>query len=300
MAGSAPGRGSRILIVEPMGVGLLLVTQARELGFDVVVATFDGDDRILPDAAKKQAELVLVDTNDEPALTAIVLEMHATKPFAGIIPGFEFYVDAVARLADLLGVPGLPAATVIGLRDKAVMRTKVRAAGLRVPRYAEASTAEELLAATAHVGFPAVLKPATSAGSVHVSRVDDVEQVAERYEWMAVDTRTDLGRSLDGRVMLEEYLDGPEVSVEGYVVDDNVVIVSVTAKLLGPEPYFVEVGHIAQRDLDPPVRDAVESYVVAVCRTLGVTLGPFHCELRLVDDEPVLIEIGARLPWSSW
>jgi biotin carboxylase len=80
------------------------------------------------------------------------------------------------------------------------------------------------------------------------------------------------------------------------VTGDEVVVVSVTAKLLGPEPYFVEVGHIVQADLDPAVRAEIESYVDELCRALRLTTGPFHCELRLRPDGPVLIEIGARLP----
>ncbi len=69
----------------------------------------------------------------------------------------------------------------------------------------------------------------------------------------------------------------------------------MTAKELGPEPHFVEVGHAVQADLGPEERAAVDSYVSDVCRALGVSLGPFHCELRLGGGEPVLIEIGARL-----
>ncbi|MET8758734.1 ATP-grasp domain-containing protein [Lentzea sp. NPDC004782] len=297
MAGVQPGQGRRILVIEPMGAGLGLVRVGRELGFDIVVATFNGDDRVISADDLALAELVVqVDTNDEAALTEIAVDLHARRPFTAILPGFEFYVDVVARLADRLGLPGLPAASVLALRDKAVMRERAQAAGLRVPRHVRATSRAELLAAAEVVGFPAVLKPTDSAGSVHVSRVDGTEELLQRYEFMTSDPRTDLGRRLDGKVLLEELVAGPEVSVEGYVTGDEVVIVSVTAKLLGPEPYFVEVGHIVQADLDPAVRADVESYVDELCRALRLTTGPFHCELRLRPDGPVLIEIGARLP----
>ncbi|MGX6608348.1 ATP-grasp domain-containing protein [Micromonosporaceae bacterium Da 78-11] len=286
-----------MLIVEPMGGGLDLITQARALGFEVVLASFDGDDRQVPQASRAQVdEFLTVDTNDESALFEQVLESHARRPLTAILPGFEFYVDSVARLAERLGLPGLPVDAVQGLRDKGVMLAIARSAGLRVPRHAAASDEESLREAARAVGFPAVLKPVASAGSVHVSRVDDERQLLDAYRWMAVDTRTDLGRRLDGRVLLEEYIDGPEVSVEGYVEHGEVRVVSVTTKLLGPEPYFVEVGHIVQREMTPEARDTLTSYVTRLCRALRLNLGPFHCELRLSADEPVLIEIGARLP----
>ncbi|MEU3753433.1 ATP-grasp domain-containing protein [Streptomyces olivoreticuli] len=286
----------RILVVEPMSSGSQLLVEARALGFELVVASYDRDDRRIAEPLREHIdELVVVDTNDESALYDTVAELHRERPFAGLVPGFEFYVGTVARLADRLGLPGLPVAGVEALRDKAVMRDRARAAGLRVPRYAEAADAAGLDAAAARVGFPAVLKPTRSAGSVHVTRVETAGELRRAYDWIRTDPRTDMGRGLEGPVLLEEYVAGPEVSVEGYVLDGQVVIVSVTSKLLGAEPYFVELGMIVQHELEPHVRAAVEAYVTDVCRALGVTLGPFHCELRLPDGDPVLIEIGARL-----
>ena len=287
---------NRILVVEPMSSGHALLAAARQLGIETVVASYNRDDRQLSPALREQIDtLIVLDTNDEAALTQAALELHEQKRFSGIMPGFEFYVDSVARLAALLEIPGLPVEATEALRNKASMRDKARSAGLRVPRYTEITSTNGLDAAAEQVGYPCVLKPTRSAGSVHVSRVDTPDELRRAYEWMLADTRTDLGRGLDGRALLEEYVDGPEVSVEGYVADGQVVIASITGKLLGPEPNFVEVGHIVQMELSPDVRGAVETFVHDVCRELRVTLGPFHCELRIPTGEPVLIEIGARL-----
>ncbi|MCC3772271.1 ATP-grasp domain-containing protein [Streptomyces sp. UNOC14_S4] len=291
-----PRPRTRVLVVEPLSSGSQLIVEARALGFELVVASHDRDDRRVADALREHIdELLVVDTNDEFALHEAVAERHRERPFAGIVPGFEFYVGTAARLAARLGLPGLPVDSVEALRDKAVMREAAEAAGLRVPRYAEATEAHELADAAAHVGFPAVLKPTRSAGSIHVTRVDTPDELRGAYERLRGDTRLDMGRDLTGPVLLEEYVAGPEVSVEGYVLDGQVTVVSVTSKLLGPEPCFVEVGMVVQHELEPPVRAAVEAYVTDVCRALGLTLGPFHCELRIPDGEPVLIEIGARL-----
>ncbi|WP_157536733.1 ATP-grasp domain-containing protein [Kitasatospora mediocidica] len=291
-----PARGARILIVEPSSSGAGLPQEARALGFEVVVASADRGDRRLPDQVREHLDqLVVVDTNDEDALAEAVAALHRGRPFQGIVPGFEFYVDTVARLAERLGLPGLPAGSARGLRHKTAMRELVGAAGLRIPRYAEVSGEGELAAAAELVGFPAVLKPAESAGSVHVSRVDSPDGLRAAYRRLRTDTRTDFGRGLDGPVLLEEYLDGPEISVEGYVEDGRAVVLAVTTKMLGPEPYFVELGQVLPRTMDPRTRAAVDAYVDGVCTALGLTLGPFHCELRLPAGEPVLIEIGARL-----
>jgi biotin carboxylase len=291
-----PATGGRVLIVEPSSSGIALLAAAKELGFATVVASADTADRRLPDAARTHVDrLVVVDTNDEPALTAVAAELHADQPLAGIVAGFEFYVDVTARIAARLGLPGLRAETARGLRNKAAMRELVAAAGLRVPRFGEVRDEAELLAVAERVGFPAVLKPTESAGSIHVSRVDSVDQLLTAYRNLRADTRTDLGRILDAPALLEEYVDGTEVSVEGYVEDGRAVVLTVTTKMLGPEPWFLELGQLMPHPAAPETRSAIEAYVAGVCEALGVTRGPFHCELRLPGGEPVLIELGARL-----
>ncbi|MFF4038638.1 ATP-grasp domain-containing protein [Streptomyces sp. NPDC001816] len=290
-------RPGRVLVVEPVSSGTALLSAARDLGLQTVVASFDADDRRLPDRVRQDIDtLVTVDTNDETALTQAAIRLHEDGGLLGVLPGFEFYVPVVARLAARLGLAGVAEDSVEQVRDKTAMRQRIDAAGLRVPRWAPASSAAELDAAADHVGFPCVLKPTDSAGSVHVSRADTRAGLHRAYRLLAADSRPDLGRRLDGRVLVEEYLDGPEVSVEGCVsATGEVVIVAVTRKLLGPEPYFVELGHIVQAGLSTTERDAVEAYVTEVVAALGVRVGPFHCELRLPGGEPVLIELGARM-----
>ncbi|MFE3851050.1 ATP-grasp domain-containing protein [Streptomyces griseorubiginosus] len=290
-------RPGRLLVVEPVSSGTALLSAARDLGLETVVASFDADDRRLPDRVRQDIDtLVTVDTNDETALTRAAIRLHEDGGLLGVLPGFEFYVPAVARLAARLGLAGVAEDSVEQVRDKSAMRRRVEASGLRVPRWAAASSAAELDAAADHVGFPCVLKPTDSAGSVHVSRADTRAELHRAYRLLAADSRPDLGRRLDGRVLVEEYIDGPEVSVEGCVsADGEVAIVAVTRKLLGPEPYFVELGHIVQAGLSTTERDAVEAYVTRAVAALGVRVGPFHCELRLPGGEPVLIELGARM-----
>ena len=71
---------------------------------------------------------------------------------------------------------------------------------------------------------------------------------------------------------------------------------AVTRKLLGPEPRFLELGHLTPAPLDEVVRHELASYAADVVRAVGITTGPFHCELRLSEGRPVLIEVAARLP----
>ncbi|MFJ5726836.1 ATP-grasp domain-containing protein [Streptomyces paradoxus] len=286
-------------MVEPASSGgATLIGVAAEMGLRVVVATADSGDRRLSDAVRAAADSVLtVETNDQAALEAAVLELHRAEPFEAVLPGSDIYVTATARVAAALDLPGLPVATVDRVRDKSVMRAAVAEAGLRTPRFAQATTDAELRAAAEQVGFPCVLKPVACSGSIHVSRADDLDQLTAAFQRLVTDPEPDMGKLHEHRVLVEEYVQGPEFSADGYVLESGeVTVVALSRTLLGPEPDFVELGHLTPALVDDATLKNVEAYVGDVVRAVGITSGPFHCELRLTADGPVLIEIGARLP----
>ncbi|MCJ1676252.1 ATP-grasp domain-containing protein [Streptomyces sp. APSN-46.1] len=292
-------RPARVLVVEPASSGgATLIGVAAEMGLRVVVATADSGDRRLSDAVRAAADSVLtVETNDQAALEAAVLELHRAEPFEAVLPGSDIYVTATARVAAALDLPGLPVATVDRVRDKSVMRAAVAEAGLRTPRFAQATTDAELRAAAERVGFPCVLKPVACSGSIHVSRADDLDQLTAAFQRLVTDPEPDMGKLHEHRVLVEEYVQGPEFSADGYVLESGeVTVVALSRTLLGPEPDFVELGHLTPALVDDTTLKSVEAYVGDVVRAVGITSGPFHCELRLAADGPVLIEIGARLP----
>ncbi|WP_182879521.1 ATP-grasp domain-containing protein [Microbispora sp. H10949] len=289
--------GSSVLVVEPVSGGADVARLAHHLGMTVVIASQDVGDCEIPAELRKIASVVLtVDTNDEQTLFDVVAEHHEREPLAAVLPGCDFYVATTARLAARLGLPGLPVETVDAVRNKARMRERVAAAGLRTPRFAEASSPEALRTAAEIVGFPNVMKPVESSGSIHVSRADDWAQLAAAYAALTGDRELDLGRPMGHTVVVEQYVAGEEVSADGYVENGRATVVAITRTVLGAEPRFVELGHLTPADLPDDVTKEVVAYTEQVVRALNVTAGPFHCEVRLSDEGPVLMELGARLP----
>jgi biotin carboxylase len=145
------------------------------------------------------------------------------------------------------------------------------------------------------IGYPAVVKPVDGSGSVFVRRVDDHATLREFVAEVGAVTFDAMGRRLAEQVMIESYVTGPEFSVEGYARAEEVVVVSVTAKLLGPEPRFVEIGHTVEADLAPEQRSAIAETAAQAVRALGLTAGVFHVELRLTAGGPVILEVAGRL-----
>lgn len=286
---------TRVLFLEPMTSVAELVGVARRAGLETVVASHDHAERRLPDEVRAHIDtLLVVDLNDEEALLRAVLDEHRRAPIGAVLPGIEFYVATASRIAAALGLPGIAPERTDALRDKGRMHAVAVAGGLRRPVQQPIESVDDLACAA---GFPAVLKPRDSAGSIHVTRVENLEEARRAYQAMSEDRLPDdVGRRIGARAVLEAYVAGPELSLDGFVGDDGPQLLSVTRKYLSQEPHFVEVGHLVGPWHDTTLRQAAEEFVQRMCTAFGLTSGPFHAEVRLANGELVLIELGARLP----
>lgn len=286
---------ARVLIVEPRSSGCWLIDKAADLGHEVVVLSAHHGGRRVPDLHLRRARVEVADTNDDDACLAAVLDRHRREPFDAVVPGFEHYVPLAARLAGALGLPGLGIQAALGMRLKHRMREALTAAGVVQPEYAVVAHESEVGPAIDRVGLPCVVKPVDQSGSLNVRKVTTHAEGVEAFQRACRTLDPELGRVSLPLVLVEEFVSGPEYSVEGFVQDGRVHVLSVTKKLLAAEPSFVEVGHIVPGDLTEPESARVEGYVGRVAGALGLSLGPFHAEVRLAPDGPMLMEIGARL-----
>ncbi|WP_338896797.1 ATP-grasp domain-containing protein [Streptomyces sp. TG1A-60] len=284
-------------MVQPAFSANAYIVHARSIGWDVVVASYEKGGRVIADAVRSlTTEIITVDTNDSAALEAAVVESHERNAIHAVVAGGEYYVPGSAQLSARLGLPALTPTAVDQVRHKGKMRQAVAEAGLEVPKFMVVSDPADLEEACAHVGLPAVIKPVDSGGSVHVSRVDSIEEARAALAAMHAEEGLEFDRTLTRDAILEQYVPGTEYSADGYVRDGEVVVVAVTRKLLGPEPRFLELGHLTPAPLDEATRHELASYATRVVEAVGITTGPFHCELRLSEGRPVLMEVAARLP----
>ncbi|MEV1107670.1 MULTISPECIES: ATP-grasp domain-containing protein [unclassified Micromonospora] len=286
-----------VLIVEPVSSGNELVVRAAAMGWHTVVASFDADDRTLTAATKDLASAVVrVDTNDAHAIVEAVSRSPVGAGLDGVVAGSEFHVEIAALVAEKLGLPGLNTTDVALVRNKAEMREALQRAGVPSPRHRKVASRAEAELACAALTFPVVVKPVESSSSIHVLKASDTAEAVRAYAAIEADGMIDLGRPLGDEVVIEEYVSGDEYSADGYVWRGAVHIAAVTRKLLGPEPTFVEFGHITPAPLGPTDLGAIERYVGQVVRAVGLDNSVFHCEVRLSTNGPVLMEIAARLP----
>lgn len=239
-----------------------------------------------------------IDGDPEAALSTLA-DRYRREPFAGVMAGNEKVVPFVARAARELGLPGLSEDAAAVVRDKRSMRRRLRDAGLGAPGFTVVDDPDAWTGALT-LRFPVVVKPASGFSSLGVIRVDDkdsLEQAVART-WQLVDTHLAPGggSAENAGVLVEEYLDGPEISAESLVFQGQVRVCAISWKGELTGPYFEETTLRAPAQLPAEILAAIEAEVIGAHHAFGVTEGTTHTELRLVGGvRPVLLEMGARI-----
>ena len=211
----------------------------------------------------------------------------------GVFTCDETCVELAAEVARALGLPGPAPEAAAACRDKHAMRRRLREAGVPSPRSIMVRSLAQAREAADTIGYPVVLKPRNLGGSIGVVRADGPADT-ERFFAIASNANLDGVTPLSG-LLVEEYLDGPEFSVESITVDGVTTVCGITEKVVDFPPFFEETGHFARpADADDPLDSRLAEVTRSVHEALGVTTGITHCELRVTADGPHVVEIAAR------
>ncbi|MFF3174046.1 ATP-grasp domain-containing protein [Streptomyces sp. NPDC057900] len=269
---------TRVLVV---GGKAGIVRKAAALGLDVVhiqkPSAFD------PDVVEHCSQLLLVDYQDVPTVTALVRALHEQRPFARVFTQTEAAQVVAGHLTDALGLPGNSERTTRLLHDKPALRALLNERGIGPVRTVTRPTAEELRDFVKAAGA-AVLKPVMGSGSLGVRRIASVDEVGEAWAWREAFGLDDF--------MAEEWLVGEELSVETFSRAGAHTVVAVTGKETGQG--VVELGHVVPAPLDGAERQAVVATVEALLDAVGLVDGPAHTELILTAAGPRVIESHSR------
>lgn len=169
-----------------------------------------------------------------------------------------------ARFAERTGLVFHSVATITAIGDKGAMRRRLAGDPDLAVRSAMAHDEASLRTAAAAIGFPLVVKPSDSTGSQGVSVLrseDGLSAAGER------------ALAVSAAVLVEEFLDGPQYSVEAFSEDGTHVVLAVTRKYSDPRT-LVEMGHVLPADLPDAVRTEFAERTRRLLRTLGLRYGP--------------------------
>jgi biotin carboxylase len=200
----------------------------------------------------------------------------------------DFAVRAAAHVAEQLNLPGPTFRAACDATDKRRMRRRFESAGAPSIPFREVGDPDSALQAAGEFGYPVALKAPRSAGSRGVFRVESGDELralfpqAQSYE-------------PHGSLLVESWIEGPEVSVEGCCAGGRIHLVQITDKLLYPGASPVEAGHTQGSRLPAPVQEAIRDCAAAGIRALEMDHCGFHAEIKVGPAGPRIIEIAARL-----
>lgn len=238
--------------------------------------------------------VLTADTNDGDTLLPFVERAHEVLRFDGVVTSCDYYLRTAARIAGRLGLPGPAAEAVENACRKDATRRVLAEAGLPGPRFAVCADWAEAAAEAKRIGYPLVLKPVDLCAGMFVRRADDEAALGEAYRALAAFPVNARGQRRAPVLLLEELLEGPEVSVETVSYDGAVHVVGVTDKSVGGAPAFVETGHMFPAALDPADTEGAAETARRALKALGLDGVVAHTEIKLTPDGPRIVEVNPR------
>lgn len=271
----------RLFIIGASILQLPAIKKAKELGYYVGVADYNSNAIGIPYAD----EYFNVSTNDQQGI------YEAAKAFGadGIMTlATDMPMRSVAYACEKLGLIGVSYDTAIKATDKAEMIRAFEEAGVACPWYRVVSTPADVFEIAHKISYPCITKPTDSSGSRGIMLAHNPEELVTAVAYSAENGR-------GGEVIVEEYMQGPEVSVEVIVWQGQAHILQITDKLTTGAPRFVEMGHTQPSRLSEEIQNRIKDLTCRAVKAVGIENGPAHVEIMVTESGPKMVELGARM-----
>lgn len=275
----------RLLVLAAGILQVPVIKKAKEIGYYVIAA--DGDSNAV--GLQFADKAICANITDEEVMLKIAREQHID----GVIhPCSEVSMNVMGRINDELGLAGITKEQAIRATNKHLMRNAFEKGNAPSPMSILTKSAEDAwIHLQNDLSTNGILKPSRNSGSrgiAKVSRNMDKEDFVKAYNIAFNESR-------DKSVLIEQFIDGPEFSIEIIVWNSEVNVLTVTDKKTTGAPHFVELGHNQPSCFSKEDVETLKTAAVAGVKALGVNNCACHAEAKLMDGKAYLMEIGARL-----
>lgn len=275
----------KLMILGASILQLPAIEKAKEMGLDVVVVDMN------PDAVGFKVpgiEKEIISTIDIQA----VISAAKRHRIDGIMTlATDMPMRTVAAVAKEMNLIGIDEETALKATNKAEMRKALQVNNVPIPKFYVVSNKDEYKDVVKQFNVPFIVKPADSSGSRGIFEVKDIHNedlIVEAYEYCHPFSRV-------GDVVVEEYMEGPEVSVETLNVNGECHVIQITDKLTTGAPHYVEMGHSQPTMLSKEIAEQISKVAKAANKAIGIKNGPSHTEIIVTKQGPKIVELGARL-----
>lgn len=274
----------KIMILGASILQLPAIENAKKLGLEVVAVDMDPNaiGFKVPDVIKE-----VISTIDIP----LILKAAKRHNIDGIMTlATDMPMRSVAAVAKEMNLVGIDEDTACKATNKIEMRKALEKHNVPIPKFFKVSNQKEYEKSVKQFNVPFIVKPADSSGSRGIFEVTDIsnqELVKKAYNYCRPFSKA-------GDVIVEEYMDGPEVSVETLSIDGECHVIQITDKITTGAPHYVEMGH-SQPTKYNEVAEKIAEVAKLANKAIGIKNGPSHTEIIITKEGPKIVEIGARL-----
>lgn len=271
----------KILVIGASILQLPAIIKAKEMGFKVAVVDYNSKAIAVPYVD----EFYNVSTIDKEG----VLKVAQNAKIDGIMTlATDMPMRTIAYVAEKMKLPGISEETALKATDKGEMIQAFRENDVACPWFFILSSKDELQNICSKLVYPCIIKPTDSSGSRGVALVQNEKELEKAYLYSKEASR-------NGKVIIEEYLIGSEVSVEIMVINGIPHILAITDKLTTGAPHFVETGHSQPSRLNKKAQTEISELAKNAVKAIKLENGPAHAEIMYTSSGPKMIEIGARM-----
>lgn len=256
---------------------------AESLGIDLVVASENPPPLDMGDG------YLQIDCSSPSVAAEAIADLGERIDVDGVVAADDAGVLVAAEAAAILGLPGNDPGAAKATRDKLLMRKILARAEVDQPTFSGLRPTDDTLAVGATVGYPLVVKPVDRSASQGVIRVDAPDGLASAVE------RVRRIAGADATLLVESYVPGVEVAIEGMLANGELTVLAVFDKPdTSSGPYFPETIFVTPSRLPERQLAEAERVASAATRGLGLTTGPIHIEIRFDGPRARVIEVAAR------
>lgn len=278
--------GKKMMILGASALQVPAIQAAKKLGYEIILVDYDEEAVGFPLADVK----LVVSTLD---MEEVYRQALIYRPDVVITSTSDGPVRTAAYVNEKLGKrPDLSYVDSLCATMKSHMRVRLKENHVPIPVSYAVENFADFRAAAEALGGRCIVKPSDNAGSRGVVLLEGggktEEELRRIYEYSRANSR-------NGIVMAEEFMTGPEVSVEAMTVNGETTIITITDKYITPPPYFVEIAHCEPSRLSEEQQEQIRETALQAIRAIRLQNGPSHTELKFTEEGPKVVEIAARL-----
>lgn len=270
----------KLLFVESntTGTGMILLNKTKIWGYDPVFLTQRPD--VYVGLNETGCEIISCDTNSVTDLIQVIKSTFTSEEIAGIMTTSEYYLTIVSELTKIFGLPGNPPDVLSLCRNKYKTRLALSEANINQPKFRAVQTFEELEEEISKIGLPCVVKPTDESSSNDVRVCETKEEAVKQFHVIINKPYNARGQAPSKIVLVEEFLQYQEYSVEMFTWQGVSSCVGITEKHVKGYPYFIEYKHIFPARLTSDLEREITQTVSAALEAIGFVNGVTHTEIK--------------------